>query len=953
MTNNNKQSAEDSDAPSRVAIESKLPLTAIDIESQKDMASGRHHPLRSLHKWFAARPTPVARLATIASAYPGEIAPDKLLKLMQIGPKELDSGIDEYVERKFLEPKNGSTLDKHYRYQNPNTKNPTTKELESIHEEIREGWNGKLPTVMDPTAGRGIIPFESVRYGFPTKANELNPVPSLIMKVSMEYAPEVGSLTPEIYRWRDKIQEIAEENIEPYYPTEQDGSTILNSAVTYLINCESCDGKIPLVVKWWLNKSSNGGDTIKPVYSDGEVSYEHVKVQDAPDGYDPDDGPVKGGDAECPHCGVVTQNDRIREKIAEGDFEYSVYGVNYEDERGNRTFRGGSEVDHRGMEKAAERVENDFGMIDFLSESYPGGFTDRVKNYGVKEWQDIFTPRQLVVHYEYLQAFRECQPEIQSEYDQKVAEAIASVLTLCASRVVMFNSKLSKWYDQRGIPHGMFAQNNFVLKKMGADNNLSAPRRGYIKNSDHVIDSYEEIASYVRESDSAEIRFGDAAGITDDWAESSVDIAIVDPPYYQSIQYSELADVFYIVHKEYLDEVFPELYDTKLTNKKDEAVANPSRFEEFDTDSKSKKELADEFYEQKMEEIFSDIYKSLRDGGVMTIMFTHREIDAWDTLTSALIQSGFTITATHPIKTEMGDRIGAQDKASADSSILLIGRKKEKTDEKKTLWGDVKSDIAKVARKEAEEIIQSDYSISKTDMAISAYGPTLHRYASEYPVVDKRGEEVRPKKALSKAQEAVTSIIAESFLETAGIDQLDALTRWYILAWLIYENDTIPYDEANQLGVAAGVDIEDLKRPTKIWRGGSEVTLQSPDDRVQNITKLKTDGADNPSTRKYPVNPTDVRFTYVIDLVHSAIHVYENEGPDASWQWLTDRNLKSNQEFKTAVAALLEVLPGDEPTKKTLINLISGETGKYLDIDLSHLDRSDQDRQSSLNEDFE
>ncbi|MFC6987869.1 hypothetical protein ACFQJD_02355 [Haloplanus sp. GCM10025708] len=311
---------------------------------------------------------------------------------------------------------------------------------------------------------------------------------------------------------------------------------------------------------------------------------------------------------------------------------------------------------------------------------------------------------------------------------------------------------------------------------MGADNNISAPRRGYEKNSDHVIDSYEKIASYVRESEPAEVRYGDAASLSSDWSEGSVDIAIVDPPYYQSIQYAELADIFYIFHKEYLGDVFPDLYDTKLTNKKDEAVANPSRFEEFDNDSKSKKELADNFYEDKMGEIFSEIYKSLSDGGVMTIMFTHREIDAWDTLTSALIESGFTITATHPIKTEMGDRIGAQDKASADSSILLIGRKQKRKSDEKTLWGDVKSDIANVAREEAEDIIQSDYSISKTDMAISAYGPTLQRYASEYPVVNKKGEEVRPKTALSKAQEAVTSVIAETFLETAGIDQLDSLT---------------------------------------------------------------------------------------------------------------------------------------------------------------------------------
>lgn len=942
------------EAPEKVAIEGKLPLTAIDIESQKDMSSGRHHPLRSLHKWFAARPTPAARLSILASAYPGEIDPDKLLKLMQIGPKALGDGISEYVESKFTESRGRKTLDDHYGYPNPNTQSPTTSQIEDLHETLRDGWGGELPTILDPTAGRGIIPFEALRYDLPVKANELNSVPSLIMKAGLEFAPKVGSLEPDIYEWRDEIQETAKSNIEEYYPTEEPGNTILNSAVTYVIECESCGGDIPLVVKWWLNKSSNGGDAIKPIYEDGKVSYQHVKIQNTSDEYDPDDGPVKGGDAECPHCGVVTKNEKIRSLLAENKFQYSVYGVNYETPQGDRKFRGGSEIDMKGMERAAERIESDFGMIDFLSETYPGGFTDRVKNYGVDEWRDIFTPRQLVVHYEYLQAFRKYKSKIESQYSQEKAEALLTLLTLCASRTVMFNSRLSKWYDQRGIPHGMFAQNNYVLKKMGADNNLSAPRRGYIKNSDHVIESYEKLAQFLQNSDSAEVRSGDAATMTDDWSTETVDVAIVDPPYYSSIQYAELSDVFYLLQKEYLKDVFPNLFSEELSNKEDEAVANPERFEEFDSGDVSKKELADRHYEQKMEEIFSEVYDILKPNGVMTIMFTHRETDAWDTLTSALIQSGFTITATHPIKTEMGDRIGVQEKASADSSILLIARKRIQSDTASTvLWEDVREEFYAAAEEEAETILDSGYSISKTDTAIAAYGPTLQKFAEEYPVVTKKGDKVRPKKALNEARKAVTEVLANRFLVTEGIEQLDSLTRWYILSWLIYENDTIPFDEGNQLGIAVGIDIEGLKRPTKIWRGGKEVKLQDPDDRVQDIVMLRNESVDDPSSRKYPVDPTDQRFTYTIDAVHAAIHVYERDGPKSAWDWLTERNLKSDEAFKVTVTALLEVLPEDEDMYKTLVNLVSGETGEYLDINVDHIDMSAVDRQTSLGDHLE
>ena len=458
------------------------------------------------------------------------------------------------------------------------------------------------------------------------------------------------------------------------------------------------------------------------------------------------------------------------------------------------------------------------------------------------------------------------------------------------------------------------------------------------------------MASYATNADPAEVTQMDAADLSEKWDEDTIDVAVIDPPYYSSIMYAELSDVYYVLLKEYLGDTHPSLFDSQLTNKGEEAVANPSKFEEIASDKKSAEEMADEYYENKMLEIFESTGELLSDGGVVTLMFTHRDMDAWDTLTTAFIEAGFDISATHPIKTEQSDRVGVQGKASADSSIFLIGRKRKTgSSTESTLWKEIKRDIAEVAEQEARNIIESGYNISKTDMAIAAYGPTLQKFAQEYPVVNKKGERVRPREALSEAREAVTKVIAETFLDTQGIDNLDTLTRWYILAWLIYENDTFPYDEGNQLGVAAGVDINDIKRPTKIWgKSRGDIQLKAEDDRVQDIVLLNDDSVDNPSSRKYPVDPTDARFTYTIDTVHSAIHVYEREGARAAWDWLTERNLKSNDAFEVAVTALLEVLPEDNEMYETLINLISGETGEYLDINVDHIDMSGIDRQTSL-----
>lgn len=945
-----KSSLDDEEVPGKVAIESKLPLNTIDIESQKDMESGRYHALRGLHKWFAARPTPAVRLAVLASVYPGGIDSDELLQLLKIGPKELDSGIADYVEKKFTQKKGSGTLDDHYGYPNPNTISPTESEIKDLQDKLRDAWGGELPTVLDPTAGRGIIPFEAIRYGIPAKANELNPVPSLILKTALEYAPEIGSLDPDIREWRDRIHKTAKKNIEPYYPTEEPSRQILNSAFTYLIKCDSCDGEIPLVSKWWINKDADGGDAIKPVYENGTVEYTHVRAEEQDNSYDPEDAPLRGRDAECPHCEVVNEKEEIRQKIKEGNFECSVYGVNYETESGERGFRAGSEVDQEGMKKAASRVENDFELLTFLGEPIDvSSRTNDPKRYGMKEWRDIFTPRQLVVQYEFLNAFNQQKSEIRDKYEDEKAEAMLSVLSLSASRSMYYSTRLNKWRDSRGFGSELFSDNNLSLKRMATDNNLAAPRRGYQNHSDHVIDSYETLVSYVPNAQPGEVTSMDAANLTSAIESESIDAAIVDPPYYSSIMYAELSDVFYVIQKEYLDDVHPELYNANLTDKDNEAVANPYRFEEIAEGEQSKRDLADEHYESKMEEIFTEIQELLSPGGVMTVMFTHREMDAWDTLTSALISAGFTITATHPIKTEMSDRIGVQGKASADSSIFLVARKQENDASSRTLWEDVQEGIRGAARDQAEEILDSGYNISKTDTAIAAYGPTLQKYAEAYPVVNKKGEEIRPREALSQARKAVTGVLAERFLKTDGLDQIDSLTRWYILSWLIYEHDTIPYDEARQLGVAASVDIDNIKRSTKIWgKSKKDIVLKDYDDRVQDIVLLKSDSADNPSSRKYPVDPTDMRFTYTIDAVHAAMHVYEREGPRAAWEWLSDRGIKSNREFKATVTALLEVLPGDSDMREILVNLVSGETGDYLDINLDHIDMSGEERQTEL-----
>jgi adenine-specific DNA methylase len=954
------QDSEEDSSLKPLAIEGKLPLKTVGIENLREANPQYLPPHRYLHPWFARRPTPASRLAILASVLPQGIDSDDLLRWMQIGPdREVEGSLNEYVERKkATEDQRSGNLESHYGYPRPFTQSPTDSERTEIHETLREHWDGELPSVLDPTAGGGVIPYESLRYGLPTHANELNPVPSLILKVMLEYAPAVGDIETEVKHWAKKINDRAKPRIQEYFPSTRESRIPDNYVCTYHVQCRSCGAEIPLMTKWWIRTRSDGiRVVVRPeILDDGTVDYEVIVNPDDKDlrGFDADNGPVsRGGDAECLKCGVVTEDDEVRERFNQGEFDYGIYCVRYLKSDGHHGFRSPNKDDLEALEAARERIQSDFELSTFLSTPIPkGNKTTEPRNFGIDEWRDLFSPRQLVCNYEYVDAINHFQPRIEEEHDQKTAEAILTLLTLSFSKLIDRNIRLADWDTTKGYPNPMFKGKNFAFKRTFVENNISVGGLDFLSSLDKIYGSYTELVGYLPEdSDPANVSVGDAANLNQ--AEDSISAVVVDPPYYSSIMYAELSDVFYVWMRELLDDVFPDIFRESLTDKENEAVANPDRFDGVAGNGSSKRDLANDSYERKMSEIFSELYRVLEPGGVMTVMFTHKETDAWDTLTMSLINSGFTITSTHPITSEMPQRAGMRESASADSTLLLTGRKphQERDPENAvpTLWNDVKSDTRAAAKNAARDLIDSGLSLTKTDVIISAFGPTLRVFADAYPVVDDEDNEVPPRRALEEAREAVTQVLVDEYLEAEGIGDLDDITEWYILCWLVHESDTFSYDEGLQLGYGIGVDVDDIKRSTKTWRKSrGDMRLRGHTDRVQNANEKP----ENRSSRT-PVNPDDLSFGLALDKVHAAMHIYDVMGESACCDWLRERNFGSDSTFKATLQAFLQVLPHDHEDWELARDLAVGRTRDVLDLDFGpnvFADDGDGTSQSELSD---
>jgi Adenine-specific DNA methylase containing a Zn-ribbon len=356
--------SEQSEEMRSLKVESVLPVKSVGIECLKESNPEKMSPHRYLFKWFARRPTAATRLAVLASVLPEETSNDSLLELMQIGPErpeQIDESISEYVLQRWAtkDSRDGRVSD-HFGYPIPHSQSPTSDELDVFQSKVRDCWGGQLPTVLDPTAGGGTIPLESLRYGLPTVSNELNPVAWLLNKVILDYAKDVGSIEKELNQWADRMQEYASQELADYYPAAKEGQTPNHYLCTYSIECSSCGYRIPLANRWWFKKkSANEGHAIRPHAHEDRIEYEYVELPTDVDRseFNPDNGVVESGDAECLNCGVVTERERIKQRLTDREFEYEVCGAQYKNTRtGKSGYRGGNQSDKDAVERAKKRL---------------------------------------------------------------------------------------------------------------------------------------------------------------------------------------------------------------------------------------------------------------------------------------------------------------------------------------------------------------------------------------------------------------------------------------------------------------------------------------------------------------------------------------------------------------------------------------------------------------------
>ena len=907
----------------KLLIEDWLPVAAIGAESMRERgASSALPPLYFLHVWFARRPLTASRAAILASLLPA-YSDDWPAELKKLFPSEKEYrnwflrliGIhgDPVAAKKLINMANqrGIKLKGNvYGYPRAFTANPDEGHLETLRTVLKHVWDEELPSVLDPTAGGGSIPFESLRYGFKTVANELNPVASVILKATLEYPFSIGSsLIPLIQKYGELMNELVEERLKAYYPLDY-GEKIYAYIWARTVKCPTTGKPVPLSPNWWLQKGSDpiAVKLIANKNSD-ECEFKILKGEDAVKST-PDKGTISKGVAISPWTGETIPGDYIKQEAQAGKMGQQLYAIRTKIAGKGYEFRTPAEDDLNALIKAENELMSKLsdwqakGLVP--TEDIPtGNKTSEPLRYGMLRWCDVFAPRQLLALGTYVETLRDVMKVASKELSADKANAVQTYLALAIDKACDYNSRMVRWHTGRSVVAGTFDRHDFSFKWSHAE--FDAAHNMFPWVLGQINDSYRDISDLVHTSQSNATRSsnerlndlalirGDATNLSQ-VSDNSINLICVDPPYYDNVMYAECSDFFYVWLKRTVGDLYPDFFTDELTDKDNEAVANVARFAAMGKGKK--KELATRDYELKMAAIFKECYRVLRPDGVMTVMFNHKKVEAWDTLANALIDAGFSIKSSWPVHTESEHSLHQAKKNAAASTILLACRKREKSSEP-VWWDDISNRVRVVAREKAAEFLEAG--ITGVDLYISTFGPALSVISENWPVLTsdtdaKTGKPVplRPEKALEIAREEVISLRKKGLLLGRTI-QFDPITDWVLLAWDAFKAEQFPADEGRKLALALGLDVEaDLVRQKKVVSKKSNfLILQQP--------KLRR--------AKGLVDPDAKSFSTLLDAIHTAMLVYQEDGAKACEAFLKGAQLLNDPAFKSAIQAFVNAIP--------------------------------------------
>ena len=560
-----------------------------------------------------------------------------------------------------------------------------------------------------------------------------------------------------------------------------------------------------------------------------------------------------------------------------------------------------------------------------------GNKTKDAINYGMPKWIGMFNPRQQLAHGICVEAFQDLVDEDRQAGElDKLRQAAWGYVALAFDKLINRNSVLCMWDPGTNKVAQTFATHDFGMKWSYAEMAVAIRSLGLewaLSDVGKCLSELCRMAGHVETDNSTGELFRESRPVYQtapptrvingpaqytDLDDNSIDTIVIDPPYHDNVCYAELSDFFYVWLKRTAGYVFPKHFTDYLTDKVSEAIASPARFRDRSAKRGSARRLATEDYYSKMQEIFLECRRIIKDNGIMTVMFTHKRTDAWNALTLALIESGFTITRTWPVKTEAESSMHIRGKAAARSTILLVCRPKSKDEAREPAdWTTVQQLIAEAVQNDLDHLAQ--YDLTSLDTYLASYGTALKVISNNWGTQRATANPDRPEDPFSVTAEDALALASRQVMQFRA-QQIsaewhnrgaDPATRFYVLLSDAVPNSVVPYDEARLFAQAADVELDDRLLKRYLHKQGDKVHILNAKERLAR----RLIGRD-----RVPQN--------TLDEVHTAMAIAAQEDTSEAVTWLDFNGIRTeDNDFQYTLEALLRTYKPGHPDLEPAQNL--------------------------------
>jgi putative DNA methylase len=745
-------------------IEVALPLAVINAESAREKSIRHGHP-STLHLWWARRPLAAARAVLWASLVDDPSAHPELFPTEE----------DQLVERKRL----FDILERLVPWEASND----PRVIAEARAEIVRSCGGDLPKVLDPFGGGGAIPLEAMRLGLPTYSGDLNPVAVLIQRAMLEIPgrfagePPVApaarhsqgvwegtrGLAADVGIYGKWMFDEAHRRIGHLYPPVilEDGTSATPIAWIWARTIKSPDpswpGYVPLVRSWILSQRPG-----KPtVWIEPIVDLESKTIDyEVRTGGTSTEGNVGRQGATCIATGSAMPLSYIRQQGQQVGLGSTVIAVVAEGPSG-RIYA----APHSSKMEIVEAPDLDLGPIP----ENPRDF--KTPNYGMTNWQDLFTPRQLTA----LTTFSGLLTDVQAVIEQDArnaglavdgrrlhdggdgttayADAVITYLAFVVDKCADYWSSICSWHNSRELIRNTFGRQAIPMTWDFAETNpFSSSTGNWMAMIDWEVKAIQHLSMVARNEGHTAQRDAKAR-----IREVGTCMISTDPPYYDNISYADLSDFFYVWLRRNLRDIWPDECATLLTPKEEELIANPYRA--------GSKRAATEHFEGGMADVFREAAVNADPRFPATVFYAFKATESttdgmtstgWETFLHGLLEAGYAITATWPIRTELGNRMIATGANALASSIVLACRPREVSAQMAS-----RGDFIAALKKELEpavRILQQE-NIAPVDLAQSAMGPGIAIFSRYARVVEADGSTMTIRSALGLINDALSEVL--------------------------------------------------------------------------------------------------------------------------------------------------------------------------------------------------